>query len=421
MRKRPSLAPGAPCGACGQPLVSERDALPWCESCEWNLDAFDRQRRGPGARWIDRLTFRWALRRSARDFAVWARDGVHRPRRATWLALQAVSAALLAGWALLLFTGVRLVFTQADGWLMVGVLCLALAYGLRPRFGRIDDELPVATRERYPALHELIDRVAAAVGTAPPDVVALTYDMNAGTAEIGLFRRRRVMLLGLPMWAVLPAQQRVALLGHEMGHFVNGDQRRAYLVAPAMTLVTRLIEVLRPSYASMALAGPGGLIIRVFTGALSWAVGLLEFAMHVAAARGGHQAEYLADRISARVAGDVAARDLADGMVVLHEVLEPLGRSARMGAGPSVWLSSAEHVREQAAPRRTRLRQLSVREEASLFASHPPSGLRARLLEAHQSFPPRSALVELPAEQNARIDAELASRFEELRQAVSAR
>ncbi|MFC7248049.1 hypothetical protein ACFQO7_36760 [Catellatospora aurea] len=42
-------------------------------------------------------------------------------------------------------------------------------------------------------------------------------------------------------------------------------------------------------------------------------------------------------------------------------------------------------------------------------------------LEAHQSEPPRAAVVELTAEQNARIDAELASRFEELRQAVSAR
>ncbi|WP_155373251.1 M48 family metallopeptidase [Catellatospora vulcania] len=421
MPRRSNVMPGAACGACGQPLVSERDALPWCESCEWNLDAFDRRSRAPGWRWIDRLTFGWALRRSTRDFALWARAGVHRPRRTTWLALQAVSAVLLAGWALLLFTGIRLVLTEVDGWLMIGVLCLVLAYGLRPRFGHLDDELPVATRERLPALHELVDRVSAAVGTAPPDVIALTYDMNAGTAEIGLFRRRRVMLLGLPLWAVLPAQQRVALLGHEMGHFVNGDQRRAYLVAPAMTLVARLIEVLRPSYASMALAGPGGLIIRACTGATSWLVSLLEFAMHVAAARGGHQAEYLADRIAARVAGDTAAQDLADGMVVLSEVLEPLGRSARMGAGPAVWLSSAEHVREQAAPRRNRLRQLSVREEASLFASHPPSGLRARMLESHRADPPRAALVELTAEQNARIDAELASRFEELRQAVSAR
>ncbi|GAB4053281.1 hypothetical protein GCM10028775_38140 [Catellatospora paridis] len=156
--------------------------MPWCESCEWNLDVFDPRRRGPGWRWIDRLTFDWALRRSMRDFAVWARDGVHRPRRATWLALQAVSAALLAGWALLLFTGVRLVLTEVNGWLMIGVLCLALSYGLRPRFRGAGTAGPVGPDGRGPGGVAVERRAPTGAGRTAARTAAPAVGARGGLA-----------------------------------------------------------------------------------------------------------------------------------------------------------------------------------------------------------------------------------------------
>ncbi|WP_233512312.1 hypothetical protein [Micromonospora deserti] len=55
-----------------------------------------------------------------------------------------------------------------------------------------------------------------------------------------------------------------------------------------------------------------------------------------------------------------------------------------------------------------RLRQLSVRDEVSLFASHPPAGLRRRMLRGR---PWRDPAVVLTAERAARIDAELAPEY----------
>ncbi|MER7332095.1 MULTISPECIES: hypothetical protein [unclassified Micromonospora] len=52
------------------------------------------------------------------------------------------------------------------------------------------------------------------------------------------------------------------------------------------------------------------------------------------------------------------------------------------------------------------LRQLSVRDEVSLFSSHPPVGLRRRRML--ESRPAHEAAVVLTEDRMARIDAELA-------------
>ena len=59
-----------------------------------------------------------------------------------------------------------------------------------------------------------------------------------------------------------------------------------------------------------------------------------------------------------------------------------------------------------------RLRQLSVREETSLFASHPPCGLRHRMVD---SRPRVGAAVQLTESRRERIDAELATHYERAR------
>ncbi|MEV4490145.1 hypothetical protein AB0K04_08520 [Micromonospora coxensis] len=57
------------------------------------------------------------------------------------------------------------------------------------------------------------------------------------------------------------------------------------------------------------------------------------------------------------------------------------------------------------------LRQLSIRERTSLFASHPPHGLRHRMLTTRVRQDPRVTLTEMRAEQ---IDAELARHYEQV-------
>lgn len=62
-------------------------------------------------------------------------------------------------------------------------------------------------------------------------------------------------------------------------------------------------------------------------------------------------------------------------------------------------------------------RQLSIRDDVSLFAAHPPVGLRARMLA---SWPAQPAAVILTEAESARIDEELAKRVERVRRDIAA-
>jgi hypothetical protein len=62
---------------------------------------------------------------------------------------------------------------------------------------------------------------------------------------VGL-RRRRVVHIGIPLWFTLEPQPRVAVLGHEVGHFVNGDLRRSLLVGSSIDTLIELVQALTP-------------------------------------------------------------------------------------------------------------------------------------------------------------------------------
>jgi heat shock protein HtpX len=223
--------------------------VPWCPVCEWNLDAYDRLRIAARFGWppADRLMHRLAYRLNRRQFAAL----VGRPpgRSGPALARTAITAVSVLLWLFVLAClaggGYLTIVAFGGPGMLIGLLLIGAAVLLRPRFGRLRREAWTVDRAAAPALFELIDSVAAASGTPGPQVVVLARALNAFTATVGL-RRRRLLGLGLPLWAALSPQERVALLGHELGHFVNGDLRRGLLTQPAYEVLGRLANLLRP-------------------------------------------------------------------------------------------------------------------------------------------------------------------------------
>lgn len=185
---------------------------------------------------------------------------------------------------------------------------LALAVGLRPRFGRLDPDADVLRRDRAPELFALVDEVAQAVGAPAADVIAVNADFNAYAAAIGI--RRRVLCLGLPYWGSLAPQERVALLGHELGHFVNGDPRRMLLTQPAFTTLGSAADLLRPapSTAPGLIEWIGTALGRVIQYPLSRLLFMLHVALVCVALRDSQRAEYLAYEMSAKAAGQPLRR-----------------------------------------------------------------------------------------------------------------
>lgn len=412
------------CARCSEPTVTARDAAAWCPRCEWNLDRYEPDRRRPefGWRWVDRRTHALAYRLTRRQFAELS-EGRLDPSRTSPARLVLVTSSVL------LFAGV-LLLAAAGAWLLatypllspapiVAVALIGLAVALRPRFGRVDPLVEELSTDRAPELLALVAEVAAAIGVPPPHVVALDHSFNAYATAVGP-RRRRVLCLGLPLWAALQPQERVALLGHELGHFGNGDVRRGLLTQPAFTTLGSAADLIRPVDTVGGAPGLVGMLADAIAKAFQWTLSRLLFSAQLVLLWVGlreiQRAEFLADEFAARAAGSAAAVGLLDASVTRGVVEMMVRREARAGLGPAHWRTAAAEARAANAAHLPVLRQLSIRDEVSLFASHPPAGLRSRMAETREW---RSPAVVLGDARVDRIDAELAAEYEKARRTIA--
>lgn len=405
------------CPRCSVALYSVRSAQPWCPACEWNLDAFEPKRRDAefGWKWVDRATHRVAYRLAARQFARLA-DGPGEWRSypvARILVL--VAAVLLLGFVLAIAgLGIWLIWYDFPRFTIVpGVALVALAIALRPRIGHLSDEVEMLGRDEAPALYELVERVCAELRAPVPHWIGVSADFGAYTTIVG-WRRQRVLCIGLPVWSVLDDQERVALLGHEMGHFVNGDVRRKPLANMALTTLGEIAYLTAPAH-----PGEGG-IFGLVAGAVQWVVSRLFFGVHLLlvwiSQRDSQRAEYLADELAARAGGTPAAVGLFDVLLMREAVDTVVRREARARRGADAWRAAARLARANLAGAVPGLRQLSRRDDVSLFARHPPTGLRAAMLERRPAHPAAVVLTEAGA---ARIDGELARHLESVRRELA--
>jgi heat shock protein HtpX len=406
------------CPRCQSALASERGAAPWCPACEWGLDTYEPHRRGREFAWPwqRRLMFRVAYRMNLRQFTALAGQPVARSRF-NWpqVALIGIAVSMLAIVLGLLALGVEIILAvYPDFRMSAGVVLIAVGLFLMPRFGRLDPYADVITRAQAPELHMLIDEVAATISAPRPHIVQVHSGFNASSTAYGL-RRRRVIRIGLPMWAALTPAERVALLAHELGHFVNGDVRRGPLTSLAFGTLANLSTLTRPDQRRPRLRGSfgatlamGEVVATVIMGIMHQVFGWAQTAVTCVGLRSTQRAEYQADDAAARTAGTEAAIGLVDLLVVSDLLHMAVRRAARNDPSPPSWRAAADDCRNEIAPRLARLRQLSQRDEASLLRTHPPSGLRVKML---QTRPWVQAKVVLTVARATRIDAELAAPY----------
>ncbi|TCO58670.1 M48 family metallopeptidase [Actinocrispum wychmicini] len=365
-----------------------------------------------GGRWVSRLARRMGHRLDLAFFT----ENVGKPlSRPGWsvarVGLLVVSLVLFA--VVLGCVGLGLWWVVADfpSWLLVpGLLMMLLGWALLPRLGRVDEWGAVAPADA-PRLRALVDSVCAAVECAVPDVVIVDSRFNASAGVVG-WRRRKVLRIGLPLWGALEPAERVALLGHEVGHFVNNDPIRGLLTRPALTVFGPLAEAVRP-HPDMANAGYALdfvikavlIVVSPVLWAVSWALSAIHLGLLAVASRDHQRAEYAADVLAARVAGTDGVVGLVDTLVMGESIVMAI-RGAELSAEPGAasWRVAATRVRQGADVKVAR--QVSVREDASLWSSHPPAGYRARMIEA---LPAHEALVTLSEEDLAAIDREVAA------------
>lgn len=176
-----------------------------------------------------------------------------------------------------------------------------------------------------PNLDGLVDKVAAAIGAKPVDIIVLDGEFNAAYGQVGL-RRRRVLTLELAMWNALDDQERIAVVGHERAHEVNGDLAHGFVVGSALRTLAEWHAVLRtpPRHQSTrsmfeALEAIGELMASAFMRVLRAIVArLFEIEMSLLFAS-RQRAEYFADLMSARVASTSAAVFMLDHLYLARQ------------------------------------------------------------------------------------------------------
>jgi Zn-dependent protease with chaperone function len=379
----------------------------WCDRCGWNVKApptleppagrFTRLARALGRRGGERLARELLRARELEPRWTPAKIAAY----AIAIAVHAVTLALIAAG----IAAIVVDFPNVLG-ILIGVTLVGVGLLMRPQLGKLDPHESHAVDA--PALRALAAEVAAALDRDPPDEIRISADWNAYWQVVGV-RRRRIMVLGLPLLAALGPQERVALIAHEIGHDRNGDARRSLIVGSAVLGLDRLSDLLRPAprYDSEWLADAHFGPIGWFSGGLMWLVSRPVDAVLWLEARlllrDMQRAEYLADALSARVAGSAAAVALDERLLLWSAFDLVIQQAAHDNANDVLdrLRLSLQLVPDRERERRRRVARL---EEARLEDTHPPSGMRIAMIEGRPAEPPR---VVLNSAQSRRIDSEL--------------
>lgn len=151
-----------------------------------------------------------------------------RRRKAAIIALVVGYYALVLAMLALFAVGAWLAVRELSGrGLPLAALCVLGALAVLRASLLVPDRFeppgPRVTAREHARLMALIDDVARAVGTAPPDEVYLSADVNAYAGEVGRARRRRVLVLGVGLIDVETVGQLRAAVAHELAHFSARD------------------------------------------------------------------------------------------------------------------------------------------------------------------------------------------------------
>lgn len=297
------------CPGCGATIPVESGYVTWCEHCSWNVVApvvplprgrFERAYAAAGRRLGARLAGELMRTETLQPRLTPARAGAY---------------AIAAGVHLFTFA-----FLAAGGFFIVSTFpnVLGIAFGLLiaspavlmvPRLGKLPKEARTLERREAPTLFDVVDEIAAALGTKTAKVIVVDAAYNASWAVIG-WRRRRVLTIGLPLLTSLEPEERVALLAHELAHAKNGDSSRGLVIGGAVGALIELYLLIEPDPHPVGMDILINWVFAIVARPVRW---LIQLEFHLLR-RDSQRAEYLADALAASVAG-------SEAVVALHEKL----------------------------------------------------------------------------------------------------
>jgi Zn-dependent protease with chaperone function len=374
------------CPNCGTEIPVPAGARAWCERCDWNVGG---ERRDQDETFFERQYARISRRYAKATLEALKATPVEnlRPR---WTFNKATALGLAASIHLLtltlLITGIVIVAVGFPAFAAIfwGAVLCAFVWLMRPMPGKVPS-LDLADQKDFPALHAFVNQIAKELGGRRVSKIVVDQNFNAAYAVLG-WRRVPVLWIGLPLWMALRPQERLALVGHEIAHGVNGDGTRGFIVGSAVNALNEWIGLLwEPTHI-------GGYVIWIFSIPFAAVQSLLAQLLYL----DKQQAEYFADYLASTISG-TEAMVASLRRTGCHEHLdEVLLRNAYSTAQSGAHILELFRQRLANLPDREwqRLARASQREGARLDASHPPTAYRIEFLNAHTVARPRIVATE---------------------------
>jgi len=406
------------CPNCGAQIPVPTGARAWCERCDWNV--------GGETPDLDESFFELQYARISQRYAKATLETLKAtpvknllPR---WTIRKAIAFGLAASVHLLtltlLVTGIVVVVTGFPAFASIfwGAALCALVWLMRPKPGKVPSRDLVDGKD-FPALHAFVNQVAKELGGRPVNKIVVNESYNAAYGVFG-WHRVPVLWIGLPLWVALPPQERLAIIGHEIAHGVNGDATRGFIVGSALNALDEWIGLLRgPFYQARTF-------FERAVGSLIWILSIPFAAVQSLLAQllwlDKQQAEYFADYLASTVAGTEAVVSTLRRAGCVEHLDDVLLRNAYSISQSGARILGLFRERIASLPDREwqRLARASQREGARLDASHPPTVFRIEFLKAHVVAKPRMVATE---DAMRTIDAELSTVQERLGQRLIAR
>jgi Zn-dependent protease with chaperone function len=387
------------CPECGWSGEFETRFPAWCLECTHGAET-DQPAKPP--KFFERRRKAAAARRSTKLYNRLVSAGQLRPTGL--LRFSVLSFALLIHLTTLaiLATGIGLMALRPHavrGWLG-GPLLVVLAVWIRPRVPAWDKHTRRCTPADAPQFFALLDEIADLLGADRIAAVSFEPVCSAGVTALGL-RRRRVLIIGVPLWEVLTPQERVAVLAHEAAHSVNSDVEYGHIVGSALGTLRRWYAMTHPltyvtRHSKLRTRNLVDLVLP-FHLLHAGAVAMLR--------RSKPRAEYTADHLAAGVASTEAACAAFERLTTAKAATAVLARAVRAAVPSHPWRIVREYAAALPEHERRRLALLDERAGVAIDATHPPTHLRIKMLRERPALPARLTLT---AERSAALDAEVA-------------
>lgn len=266
---------------------------------------------------------------------------------------------------------------------IIGLFLILLAWYVRPKMPKMV-AVGKITRPAFPALYEMTDKVTQALNTSKVEAIFIDTSFNASISQVG-WRRKKKLTLGLPLFSTLNDDERLALLGHEIGHCVNGDPNRTLFIGTAIAFLVAWYPLLLPAPSS--LYKPGLLvlltrpILNLLLRALAQVVKLLVKLLSNLNWRDSQRAEYLADALGASIGGSSAMLSMLEKLHYHDSFSLTLHKVALSKTKLDLFEEYRLYLKEVPERELERIRRVEQLNTSRLDSTHPPTGYRIAVIK----------------------------------------